>query len=73
MPVEKNKSDLTEDFAKPSARSWFKVRARKGHALSYTAAAFGGGIVIFALGVLVGLATGSLNLFAAVAGSAASQ
>lgn len=70
MPVEKNESDLTEDLAKPSTRSWFKVRARKGHALSYSAAIFGSGIVIFAVGVLVGLAIGDLNLFAAVSGNA---
>lgn len=70
MAVEKNESDLTEDLAKPSARSWFKVRDRKGHVLSYSAAAFGTGIVIFAVGFLVGLATSDLNLFSALAGVA---
>jgi hypothetical protein len=67
MPVEKNESDLTEDLARPSRKSWFKVRSRKGHALSYTAAAFSVGIILFGLGILTGMSISDLHLWSAVA------
>lgn len=67
MPVEKNESDLTEDLARPSAKSWFKVRSRKGHAISYTAGVFIAGILLYALGILTGLSIGDLNFWSALA------
>lgn len=68
MTRENRQSDLTEDLAAPTRKAWFKERSRKGHALSYSAGVFGGAIVIFALGMLAGLATSSLFLSSAVNG-----